>query len=134
MRGQLEALSAAGLSVVVVTFADWRSNAAFARTRGWPFPVLSDPERKLYELLGLGQVYGLSLWRPRVIIRYLWLMLRGYRAQRSGQDIHQLGGDVLISADRRVVSVYRSEDPTDRPSVAELLRVWRDAQLEPRGG
>jgi hypothetical protein len=63
-------------------------------------------------------------FRPRVLGRYLRLILTGWRphATAVGEDPRQLGGDFVLSADRRVLFAYRSADPADRPPVGDLIR------------
>jgi len=42
-------------------------------------------------------------------------------APRSGEDLLQLGGDFVLDAQRRLLFAYRSADPSDRPTVRQLL-------------
>lgn len=62
---------------------------------------------------------------PRVIGRYLRLIASGLRPHRpvKGEDVMQLGGDCVISADRRLTFIHRSRDPEDRPKVEALLAI-----------
>jgi len=50
-------------------------------------------------------------------------MRRGIRQERyEGADIFQSGGDFLLDRDGNVRYAHRSKDPTDRPTVTELLQ------------
>ena len=39
----------------------------------------------------------------------------------DNDDPHQLGGDVVVTSDRKLSMIYRSKFPLDRPSVNELI-------------
>ena len=39
----------------------------------------------------------------------------------EGEDALQLGGDFLVDRDGGILWAYRSVDPTDRPTVEQLL-------------
>lgn len=104
-------------------------NRYLAASRAWPFPIVADPERTAYAALGVGRTSWGRLLRPGIIGRYLKLIVRGARVRRipEGEDALQQGGDFLVSPDRRVLWAHTGPDPTDRPSVDELLREARRA-------
>ena len=95
--------------------------------RALPFPLLADPERQAYVALGMGRTTVWRWLRPGIAWRYLKAVLRGGRIRRipEGEDALQTGGDFLVGRDRRLVWVYASLDPTDRPTVEQLLQAAR---------
>jgi hypothetical protein len=97
--------------------------------------VLADPGRKLYAALAVGRTSWGRLLRPGLIWKYLKMIARGGKLRRvpEGEDALQLGGDFLIAGDRHLLWAYRSTDPTDRPSVAQLLQVI-DQTIDGRRG
>jgi hypothetical protein len=50
------------------------------------------------------------------------LMAKGRRFRWPRQDARQLGGDVIVDRSGRIAWVYRSRNPADRPSTAEVVR------------
>lgn len=109
----------------MVSFEPVARLPVYREAHGWPFPVVSDPSRAAYRAFGLGSATTARLFGPRVVLRYAALMMRGYRPGVSDSDVHQLGGDFVLDAGRRVVSAHRSSDPADRPPAAELVRALR---------
>ena len=97
--------------------------ARYLESRPSPIPIFADPERKVYAALGLGRTSWSRLLRPGVVWRYLGLVVRGAKVRRvpEGEDALQTGGDFLIDRQGTILWAYRSADPTDRPSVGELL-------------
>jgi hypothetical protein len=87
-------------------------------------PVLCDPDRSAYRYFGLEPGGWEMFFKPRVLGRYLRLMLAGWwpHGMAAGEDPRQLGGDFVLSADRRVIFAYRSADPADRPAVGDLVQ------------
>jgi hypothetical protein len=108
-------------AVAVVVFGAPAAVAAYQRDRLTPLAVLLDGDRAVYRAYGLGRgsvwrVWGLPTWRA-----YLRLIRRGRRVQRPTEDTLQLGGDFVIGRDGRLLYVYRSADPDDRPPVDDLV-------------
>jgi hypothetical protein len=62
-------------------------------------------------------------FRWQVLARYLRLIFAGWRPHRgeAEEDMLQLGGDFILSADRHLLYAHRSNDPADRPAAADLL-------------
>lgn len=84
------------------------------------FRLLLDPERTTYRAYELER----SLWRSwnlRTAWRYVQLMAAGRRWRGIQGDSSQLGGDFIVDKQGIVRLAYCSHDPTDRPTVAELL-------------
>jgi hypothetical protein len=74
-------------------------------------------------------------FRWSVLARYLRLILTGWRPHRgeAGEDMLQLGGDFILSADRHLLYAHRSNDPADRPSAADLIDQIRYLTRPPSG-
>lgn len=92
-----------------------------------PFPVVCDPERQVYRDFGLLPGKARMFLSFKVIGSYLVRMFQGWRVRRpvKNEDLLQLGGDFVIDQTRRLVFAYRSADPTDRPSITQLLEAVR---------
>jgi peroxiredoxin len=89
---------------------------------GLTMPVLSDPEWSAYRSFAFGRA-GVreTVLAPRHWLAYARLIAKGRRPERPRQDVFELGGDVLLDASGRIVWIYRSRVPDDRPSADEIL-------------
>jgi peroxiredoxin len=117
-----------GADVVAVTISKPEVLARYLKDRPLPFDVVSDPEREQFHRFGLERVRWRDYLRPQAVLGYARLLTRGWlpRLPYRGDDVHQQGGDFVISADGRLLYAYRSATPADRPAPEELLRVLRD--------
>jgi peroxiredoxin len=122
-------IRAAHGEVVAVSFTKPERLAAVLRMNPLPFPALSDPGVASYHAFGLGRTSWLDIVRPGVLFRFSKMMLHGWMPGQpgKGEDVLQLGGDFVIDRQRRIAYVYRSLEPTDRPSTSALLEAVRRA-------
>ena len=129
MQEAYEEIRTLGAETLLVAQARPEILSEFLCERPLPFPAVADPSRAAYQAFGLGRTSWAALLRPGVVFRYLRLVFRGGRLRRpyKGEDVLQLGGDFVLDRRGRVVYAYRSAEPTDRPSVQDLLRVVRAA-------
>jgi hypothetical protein len=119
-----EPFAATGCGVLVVSQAKPEVLALYISRQSWHVPIVCDPDRSAYAAFGLERTGWLTFFRPRVVWGYFRGMFHGYRVKKpyAGEDLLQLGGDFILSRDRHVIFTYPSADPTDRPTVAELLQ------------
>lgn len=129
MQNHYEQIRRLGGEVLVVTFSPPERIADYVAAHGWPFPVVADPERAAYRAFDLREGSWWSVSGPRVIRRYLSLMVRGRMPKKpaKGDDVWQLGGDFVLDAQRRLVYVLRSHDSADRPPAEDLVQAMRQA-------
>jgi hypothetical protein len=122
---------AIGVGVIAVSMSRSDGVARYLAERPLPFPLLADPERSAYAALGLGRTTWSRIFRPGVMWRYTRHVLRGARIRRipEGEDALQTGGDFLLGGDRRLRWAHTSPDPTNRPTVGQLLDVARERLL-----
>jgi hypothetical protein len=107
---------------VVVTFAhDPAQLTAYRLHLGVPFPVLADPERQLYELLGAGRGTLRDVWSPGTLVMYLRLIRRGRRLRRPTEDTRQLGADAIVDRSGRLHRLWLPSGPDHRPPLDELV-------------
>ena len=130
-----DAIRRLGGEVLMVSQARPELLAAVLRERPLPFPAVADPGRAAYRAFGLERTSWAAMLRPGVVLRYLGLMLRGWRPRRvrEGEDVLQLGGDFVLDGQGRLTYAYRSAEPTDRPAAEELVRAVRAASGAPAG-
>jgi hypothetical protein len=86
------------------------------------FTVLLDRERVAYKAYQLDRS-RLRSWHPRVVWVYIkrWFQ-HGKFYDSHGDDTSQLGGDFIVDQAGLLRLVHPSHDPTDRPSVDELVK------------
>ena len=119
--------------ILIVSFADERRARLWLRETGTRFPLLLDPERRVYRTYGLERSVARS-WTPRVIWYYLRHLIAGRRLGPIESDPHQLGGDFIIDTRDVIRFAHREWDPVDRPPVARLLEVLRRLRTDERPG
>jgi hypothetical protein len=132
--GAREQLAARGCSVLVVSQAKPEILSLYLSRFKWEVKLVCDPEKAAYTAFGLERTSWLTFFKPRVLWGYFRGMFRGYRVKKpyAGEDLLQLGGDFILTRERKVVFAYPSADPTDRPSLAALLQAIESAK--PMGG
>ncbi|MFO0914644.1 MAG: peroxiredoxin-like family protein [Pirellulales bacterium] len=121
LKDQLER---GGVSVAVVTFERRDVAARYAQAVGLSWPMLIDADRHLYRAYGMPVApWKRLLGRWEIWKAYLRLVGRGRRVQLPTDDVHQLGGDIVIDPEGIVRLQHISVDPTDRPATADVLRL-----------
>lgn len=119
MQGRLDEIRLAKADILVITQSRPQAIVATATS----LPTVCDPDRAAYRYFGLDRGRWSMFFRWRVLIRYLSLIFTGWRprAVEPGEDMLQLGGDFIVSADQCLVYAHWSDDPADRPDVNELV-------------
>ena len=116
---------------VVVTFTDDVGRlAAYRAHLDIDFPLLADPTRSLYDLVGAGRGSLRRVWSPGTIAMYARLVRRGRRLRPPSEDTRQLGADLLIDAHGRLRRVWLPESPDRRPSLDEIVAAARRLPLD----
>jgi hypothetical protein len=94
--------------------------------------MLADPERKAYGAFALKRLSWFQVFSPPALKLY-WKLLRGGMKQEryQGEDIYQSGGDFVLDRAGNILFAHRSQDPADRPAVAQLLAAIDRFEPEP---
>ncbi len=123
LRHSYPAFRELNAEVLAIAAVGLKPLTAFARELELPFPVLSDVTGEAYFAFGLGR--GMVI-RSRTLLAAARLVWRAKRLYRPIGDVMQIGGDFIVDGMGIVRFAHSSEDPTDRPEVAELLRLMGD--------
>lgn len=120
-RGAMERL---GTQLVLVHLGDDAAFAQFAAQYGLgDVPRVADPERKLYQALGLHRGRLFALLHPRVWWRGLQVaILKKHGFGVPTGDVAQLPGVFLIR-DGRVVAAHRHRFTSERPDYLALCQL-----------
>lgn len=135
LRDALPALEQAGARVVAVGQGEAERTAAMARRRDYPFPVLSDPERRAYQAFGLLEGTPAQLihdfdWRPADMETAERVFLKPRRGtERAVVDAPwQLPGEFVIDRAGTIALAYRYQYCEDFPPTTVLLGAIAAAQ------
>lgn len=109
------------MQIVLVTFVGGSWAQQWLEETRVPFPLLHDADGELYQMFGFGRSVA-RVWGPEVLLDYAKRLLRGERLRAIRGSPHQLGGDVLLDANRRIRYLHRSQSPVDRPTINALLQ------------
>lgn len=132
VREHLDEIRRAGADVLVVTQSTPKALSGVSL----PLPTVCDPERTSYRLLGLDRGRVSMFFRAKVLARYLRLIFVGWLPHlgEPGEDMLQLGGDFIVSADQRLLYAHRSNDPADRPAAGDLVKQIQQLTHAPAPG
>ena len=117
-----------GFGVVAVAMSRPDGVARYLAERPLPFRIARRPgSDRLCRIPFADERLCCDCSRPGIGWRYLKGVLRGGKIRRvpEGEDPLQTGGDFLIE-DGKLLWAYTSPDPTDRPSVDNVLQTIRD--------
>jgi peroxiredoxin len=107
--------------IAVVTFATPERLAAYRKHLHLPFDVVTDLDRRLYQLLGAGRGTNRQVWSAGTIRMYARLIRAGRRLARPTEDIRQLGADAVIGRDGTLRYLTLPSTPDARPAISELI-------------
>ena len=127
MRRSAAELDATGAAVYLVSFEQPGRLRAYIRTHHVGFPVLADPQRRVYRAYGMARGPLWRMYGPRVLWGYATRILRGARPHIRGDTLQQ-GGDFVIGREGRLRLIHVGQDSLDRPPADELLRAVRHAE------
>lgn len=112
-------------TIAVVTFTDPARLAGYRKQLDLPFPVLTDPDRALYRMVGAERGSNRQVWSIGTLRTYGRLLRQGRRLQRPTEDIHQLGADLVADSDGRITYLALPPTPDERPAIQELIDAAR---------
>ena len=97
----------------------------FAEQFNIPFPLLTDPSRRVYAAAGMKRNLGVG---PSSILKAGRAMAAGHRQGITQGDVWQQGGVVVLSKDGRVLLSHADNGAGDHLPTSEILRALRQAQ------
>jgi peroxiredoxin len=120
----IDEFQAHNTKVIIITFGTLPAAKVWLKETCSPFHLLLDTEREVYRSYGLERSL-LRSWGLKTLWHYMRLLASGRRWHGIQGDSTQLGGDFIVDVDGVIRLVYPSHDPTDRPSVDNLMVVLR---------
>jgi peroxiredoxin len=110
--------------VIVISFGSVSGAQTWLTETCTTFELLLDGDRTAYDAYGLEHSLFRS-WNVKTMMTYARLLFQGKKWRGIQGDSGQLGGDYFIDKNGIIQLVYRSNDPTDRPTVEQLLNVLK---------
>lgn len=121
MRQQKEQFQKLGARVVLVGLGTPEETAAFKKQFHVPFPMIADPEKRLFKAFHLKQATPASLLSVGMAVKGLSALARGHGIGIPKGDVRQLPGVFIIDTDGRIRYRHYAKDPADHPSADDLL-------------
>ena len=125
MRRQKDAFDRLGAVVVLVGLGNVEQTAEFKRRFDVPFPMIADPEKRLFEAFLLKQASAAALLSAKMLIRGVTAMAKGHGIGVPQGDVRQLPGVFIINTDGRILFSHHAAGPADHPRPETLLAVIR---------
>jgi peroxiredoxin len=121
LRREKHAFDAAGARVLIVGMGTQEQTEEFKRRFQVPYPMVCDPQKRLYEAFDLGRVSLLEALKPAIAVKGMVAMAKGHAIGVPIGDVRQLAGVFIIDTGGEIVYSHFSRDPADHPSARELL-------------
>jgi hypothetical protein len=116
------------VKVVVITFEFDSAVRSYIEETNFPWPLLVDTDRKLYNSYGMLSAGFWDIWGPKTWWAYLKEICKGHFPRKSSGDLNQRGGDVLIDPSGVVRFHHIGMGPADRPDVGNILKKLKIAE------
>ena len=113
--------------MVLVGLGDVEQTAAFKDRFDVPFPMIADPEKRLFEAFRLKQASAGALFSAKMVLRGVAAMAKGHGIGVPKGDVRQLPGVFIIGTEGRILFDHHAAGPADHPSPETLLAALRAA-------
>ncbi|XP_041108507.1 selenoprotein L isoform X2 [Polyodon spathula] len=127
-------LDAVPIRVLVISFGCREGGLYWLQDTGFKYDMLLDQQREMYHAFGLGMSIA-KVWSFSNMFLYAEYKASKRQFPRTPanikDNIYQLGGDFVLDEHGKVIYFHPSENPSDRPSVTELLNAIGEAPKKP---
>jgi alkyl hydroperoxide reductase subunit AhpC len=131
LRQRKDAFHRAGARVVLVGLGTPEETAAFKTRFDVPFPMISDPEKRLFAAFGLKQMSPAGILSPGMALKGVAAMLKGHGMGLPKGDVRQLPGVFIIDAGGRIRFSHYARGPADHPSPQVILDALGEIKSAP---
>ncbi len=121
MRREKDAFDRLGAAVVLVGLGSVEQTAAFKERFDVPFPMIADPEKRLFEAFRLKQAAVGALLSAKMVFRGVAAMANGHGIGVPQGDVRQLPGVFIIETNGRILFSHHATGPADHPQPEALL-------------
>lgn len=98
-------------------------------------PLLADEGRAVYKAYGMRIGSLRDIYGPDTLRKYAELIRKGMKMRlKTDEDTRQLGGDVIIGPDGRVILAHCSKNQADRPGMETLVAAINATRAGKRSG
>jgi hypothetical protein len=110
-----------GFQVILIGMGTLDRTEVFKNQFSLSFPIICDPEKKLYKTYGLGRGSIVRMASPTLLLKGLKTLSHGHTPGIPRDDIMQMPGVFLIDTSGNIRFAHYSKDPSDNPSIETLL-------------
>ena len=121
MRRNKKSFEKAKAQVLLVGMGKPAESAEFAAKYNVPFPIVADPEKRLYRKYGLKQMSTLGLFSPSLAIKGISAIVGGHGIGMPQGDVRQLPGVFIINTAGLIVYSHFSSNPADHPDAQTII-------------
>jgi len=121
LRRNKKSIEKAGAQVVLVGMGTPSESAEFAVKFNVPFPIVADPEKKLYRKFELKRMSTLGFLSPSVALKGVAAIVGGHGIGMPQGDVRQLPGVFIIDTAGQIVFSHFSSNPADHPDATTIL-------------
>ena len=125
LRRQKEAFDQLGAQVLLVGLGSVEETAAFKKRFDVPFPMVADPEKRLFGAFRLKQASTGSLLSAKMVVQGVKAMAKGHGIGIPQGDVHQLPGIFIINSAGSIRFSHHATGPADHPHPDILLETLR---------
>jgi peroxiredoxin len=123
LRRAKDAFDRLGAAVVLVGLGSVEQTAAFKERFDVPFPMIADPQKRLFEAFHLKQASPGALLSAKMLFRGVTALAKGHGIGVPSGDVRQLPGVFIIDPDGRILFSHYASGPADHPQPETLLAV-----------
>ena len=119
----------AKLSIVLIANYDRETAMNWLIETNVDFPFYLDQTSAVYRALDF-PVSSLKSWHIYTLWWYLKKAFQGHSIPlpRGDEDISQLGGNIIVNKEGKILFLHRCERPDDRPTIGQLFDAQTDTK------
>jgi peroxiredoxin len=121
LRRNENRFKAAAAKVVLVGMGTVEESAAFKSRFNVPFPLISDPDARLYRAFGLERLAPAGFFSASMLAKGVAAMAGGHLVGKPVGDVRQLPGVFVIDGTGAIRCSHSGAGPEDHPGPEEIL-------------